>query len=483
MKRFKYSLLLIGFFLALSPLNVFAASETMDFFVDQYYSASEKSTTSAILVKDINNAYFYVDRIYWESIGQEEKNTISSIIEKLSTNYRYEIYPTLTNAFGTEWMTGTENKLTVLFYPMKGDALGYIRTVDGYEKTINPTSNQREMVYLNSNKLKGSLLKESLAHEFMHLITLNQKERMYGTSEEIWLNEARSEYAISLLGYNSEDKETYLDKRVSDFVNNPSDSLTEWRNSSYDYGIALLFIHYLAEQYGREILSDSLHSEKTGIASIDEALLKNKKNTTFSQIFTDFSVAMYINDCSVSTKYCFKDDKLKNIRVLPYSNFLPYSGNSNLSINQTIKNWSSQWQKFSGGGDNLKFEVSAPFKNYLKATYVVKKSSGSYSVGTITFNDLNQGSVSIPNTTKDISSVVLILSLENTSLNEDGSLPFVYNVVASTSSSTTNSTTQTDNIQMPFTLDKPLSQMNREELLTVLLRLIIYLISQGKAVF
>jgi len=30
----------------------------------------------------------------------------------------------------------------------------------------------------------------------------NQKERKYGKSEEVWLNEARAEYLITYLGYN-----------------------------------------------------------------------------------------------------------------------------------------------------------------------------------------------------------------------------------------------------------------------------------------
>ena len=483
MKKFCIGLALIAFFLTLNPLSAFADSTTY-FSVDQYYSLSEKTSVPAVLVKDINNAYFYIEKGFWESKNQQEKNEIEATIEKLSVNYRYEIYPILTNAFGTEWIIGTDKKLTVLFYSMKKDALGYTRTVDGYEKTINPLSNQREMVYLNSDKITGPLLKESLAHEFMHLITLNQKERMYGTAEETWLNEARSEYAITLLGYNAEDKETYLDKRISDFANNSSDSLTEWRDSNYDYGIVSLFAHYLVEQYGREILVDSLRSEKKGVESINEALLKDKKNETFSQIFSDFSIAIYLNDCSVSAKYCFKNDKLKNVRVLPYSNFLPFSGNSKLSINQTIKNWSSQWQKFSGGGDSLDIEVSAPFRSFFKAAYIIKKTSGEYSTGNVSFNDVNEGSFNVSNANKDVSSVVLILSLENTELDEGGGLPFAYSVMASTDNLSAGTGNQNSNeVKLPFKIDKPISQMNREELLMVLLRVIIYLLSQGKTVF
>ena len=37
-------------------------------------------------------------------------------------------------------------------------------------------------------------------------------------------------------------------------------------------------------------------------------------------------------------------------------------------------------------------------------------------------------------------------------------------------------------IELPFEIDKPLNQMNKEELLMVIIRLIIYLLMQGKLV-
>jgi len=40
----------------------------------------------------------------------------------------------------------------------------------------------------------------------------------------------------------------------------------------------------------------------------------------------------------------------------------------------------------------------------------------------------------------------------------------------------------TSNIKLPFPISKPLDQMSREELLTVLLRLLIYILLQGKPI-
>lgn len=479
MKSFK-KILLVLFFVVFVPLSASAekVGDATGFFVDQYYSKNGEQSVSSVLVKDINNVSFYVEKIYWDSKGQQEKADIESILEKLSINYRYEIYPTLTNAFGPEG----DNKLSVLFYPMKEDAMGYTRNIDGYEKTVNPFSNQREMVYLNTDRIKGGFLKEGLAHEFMHLITFNQKEKKYGVTEDTWLNESRSEYAITLLGYNNEDKETYLDKRTSDFINNSSDSLTEWRNSNYDYGITSLFVHYLVEQYGSEILIDSLRSEKTGIESINEALLKNKRNTTFSQIFSDFSIAIYVNDCSVSSKYCFKNEKLSKVRVLPYSNYLPFSGESKLIISQTVKNWSSQWQKFSGGGDNISFDVSPYIDDFFSISYVIKKTDGQHIVKTVDLSTIKGRTINIDNSKKEISSIVFIVSLEDGEVADDQTVSFSYKISASTLTPTGETSTN-NTIKLPFTIDKPLNQMNREELLMVVLKLIIYLVAQGKAIF
>jgi len=60
-----------------------------------------------------------------------------------------------------------------------------------------------------------------LAHELTHLITFNQKERLNNIQEEIWLNEARAEYAPTLCGYNDEYEGSYLKSRVDDFLKNP----------------------------------------------------------------------------------------------------------------------------------------------------------------------------------------------------------------------------------------------------------------------
>jgi hypothetical protein len=276
------------------------------FYIEQGFSPNNKSQVSATLIKSPDRLYFYVESDWWNSKTEKEKETINAAMESLGAEFNTNIYSKLTGTFGTEATPGVDKdrRITVLFYQAKDNVKGYVRNVDEYEKTVNPLSNQREMVYINASLLTGQFLKETLAHEFTHLITVNQKELRTGTSEDVWLNESRAEYAVTLLGYNDLEN-SYLKSRLNSFLEKPYDSLTEWGNTSYDYGVINSFIHYLVDQYGLVILTDSLKSDKKGIESIEEALLKNGHKETFSDIFSDWTIATYINDCSIGANTLF----------------------------------------------------------------------------------------------------------------------------------------------------------------------------------
>jgi hypothetical protein len=104
---------------------------------------------------------------------------------------------------------------------------------------------------------------------------------------------------------------------VKDFLNFPSDSLTDWQETRYDYASVSLFTNYLVEHYGISVLADSLKSKSVGIASIDEALLRENSKENFSQIFTNWTIATMVNDCSYDAKYCYLNKNLENLRINP----------------------------------------------------------------------------------------------------------------------------------------------------------------------
>jgi hypothetical protein len=451
-------------------------NQKVNFNIESDYALSGEIKSSATLRYISNKAYFYFDDNWWNDLSAQELTDISQELINLGNEFDSNIYPKSTVFYGSEWSPGIDKdtRITVLFHPMKENAKGYFRNIDEYEKIVVPASNQREMVYLNADNLSNAFINEFLAHEFAHLIVFNQKDRIYNVEEEIWLSEARAEYLITYLGYNQKEN-SYLKQRIKDFLEKPVDSLSQWDNEIYDYGIINVFANYLAEKYGKEIFSESIKTNKVGVSSIDYALTSLGKTKTFAQIFTDFSVAVYLNDCSLSEIYCFKDKNLSSLQIIPFNNFLPLSGESSLSIGQTLSAWSAHWQKFSGARSDLKIEFDGKKQASLKVFYIIKDFSGNYELKELTLDSSKKGTIIVSGMGKEKSSIVVIpISLSSTASS-------FYSITANTYVPQDNND-QIQDAEFPFEVNKPLSQMNREELLSVLLRLIIYLILQGKLV-
>ncbi|MDD5753091.1 MAG: hypothetical protein PHI45_03365 [Candidatus Pacebacteria bacterium] len=476
MKKPLYFLIFLFCLFPLTGVYADNLNQRVDFNVESSYSLNEEIKVSASLKKISSKLYFYFDDTWWNSLDNEEIKEIETILTNLGNEFDSIIYPKATSLFGSEWIPGVDkdSKITILFYPMRENAKGYFRNIDEYEKIVAPQSNQREMLYLSTENLKSDFLNEFLAHEFAHLIQFNQKERVYDVDDDTWLNEARAEYLITYLGYNKKE-DSYLDKRIDSFLERPTDSLSQWDSDFYDYGVINIFTHYLVEKYGIEVLTESLKTNKIGIESLDYALNKLGKNKTTKDIFVDWSVAVYLNDCSLDEKYCFKDSNLSNLQLIPFNNFLPLSGESSLSVSQTLSPWSSHWQKFSGARSDLKIEFDGKGQNNLKVFYIIKDFSGKYELKELTLDSSKKGTVIITGMGKEKSSIIIIPIYLNSS---QGAF---YSITANTYVSQVNNDQTSDTI-LPFEIDKSLTQMNREELLSVLLRLIIYLILQGKLV-
>ena len=351
---------------------------------------------------------------------------------------------------------------------------GYFNSADEYSKFEIPNSNEKEMIYLNAFLINDILAKSYLAHEFTHLITFNQKNKIQGLQEEIWLNEARAEFAPSLCGYDNDYENSYLKTKVEIFLRNPSDSITEWRNLSADYGALSLFTQYLTEKYGKEILIDSLKSDKIGIQSINYALAKNNYEQDFSQIFTDWTITILVNDCELSLKqeileedeeeiiistekYCYKNKNLKDLRINPMINFLPIKGNSNLGVNQNTKNWSGNWFKFIGGKGALKIEFIGNPEELFEIPYVVKNSTGDLSLDFFVLNEFQRGEILISNFGGENVSAVIIPTIQTKKsgfLNPEPSFSFFW-----------SASTVAEEESISKFLEKPIAEMSGQELL------------------
>ncbi len=473
-------LLIIPLFLLVAyPVVAFGyeVGDTDTFFVDGSYSSNESDSVAGEVILTSQRTVLYIESSFWNEKSEEEKEEIKEMLGDVVGEFDRKIYPDVTYAFGTEQYLGVDgsSKITLFFHQTKSGVNGYTRNVDAYEKAVAPTSNERKMIYMSTD---FGWTKETLAHELVHLITLNKKDLRYGTKEDTWLNEARAEYAVTMLGYNDGD-DSYLDSRIDSFIERPHTSLTNWDNSNYNYGVVNAFVHYLVDHYGVRVLSNSLDSKKVGVESIEEVLKNSGYKEDFADIFTNWAIASYVNDCKIDSKYCFKNKKLAKVLIIPFANFLPFSGENTLYTGQTLSNYSAHWQRYAGGKGDLTIKFVNPSSKKMIVPYVIKKTSGENIVQFINLNTNQEGEFTVSGIGSTVGYVTVIPVLADNTIDNQS---YFYSLTAKTFSKEVEENTNNDDIELPFEIDKPLNQMNREELLMVLLKLIIHLLMQGKAI-
>ncbi|MFC1700649.1 IPT/TIG domain-containing protein [Patescibacteria group bacterium] len=414
-------ILLISGIICFGAQRVYAASmgEEVVFNVDSLYDSIEREELTATLHVVGSHVYFYIDNAYWRNLSSVERTVFIMNLENLSDEFDRVIYPKERAVFGSEWSPGIDGdkKITVLISQLIDDAAGYFNTYDEYPKDQIPSSNEREMIYLNAIVVENEMAGAFLAHEFQHLITFYQKTKLYNLEEDVWLNEARSEYSATVCGYNNNYINSYLADRVDLFLDSPSDSLTEWKNSSSDYGVVSLFFHYLVNHYGKDIITKMVLNNKIGIESINQALLDLGYTDTFSDIFANWSISNYINDCDINSddKYCYKDKDLTYDRLhVDYSS--SYSGFPNLIVSRSsaVKDWSPRWYRFrqvevvSTDKDTLKLEFRGIGQEAdFRVSYIITDEDNQTTVQFMSLNN-QKGAVYIPNFTSLNKSVVIV---------------------------------------------------------------------------
>lgn len=384
-----------------------------NFFISADYDALGRKEIGAVLVKTSVKAYWYVEKEWWDGMGVLQQERIKKKVDDLSLEFEENIYPVLADRLGSEWNPGIDSdpRLTVLFHQMKKDVSGYWRSDDEYYRLQGVLSNEREMVYLNADKLQDPLMKSYLAHEFTHLIVFNQKERRFGVEEEVWVQELIAELAPSLLGYDDAFRGSVLEQRMKKFLSRPTDSLTEWENELSDYASVNLFGQYLRDHYGLKVISDILQVKETGIAGLNAALARNKFPQDFAAVFTDWTIALALGNCSIEPKYCYKNPNLQDLRVVPSTYFLPLSGESTISITFRTEDWTGNWYKFLGGHDMFHLEFRVPKGIRARIPYLRESSDRILSIGELVIRD-GVGLMEIPEFGKNVSSIVLIPTVQ-----------------------------------------------------------------------
>ena len=223
------------------------------------------------------HAYWYVE---------DGLEVSMSGIERSASRFEEDIYPAVTQVFGSEWSPGIDNdpRLNILNARLRGVA-GYFSSTDEYPVSVRPRSNQREIIYINALNVPpgGANYDQVLAHELQHAIHWNAD-----ASEDTWVNEGLAELSTSIALNSSISIRQFLRGAPVSLVNWPTSSLGGIAN----YGVASLFMHFFTEHFGgRDDLRALLAQPEDSIAGIDAYLEELGYEENFEDVFRAWAAA------------------------------------------------------------------------------------------------------------------------------------------------------------------------------------------------
>jgi immune inhibitor A len=226
---------------------------------------------------------------------QDGVSVAQEALEQSGQTFEERLYPTVRRYFGSEWSPGIDNdvRVAVLNAQFSG-ASGYFSSSDQYPPTVVPTSNGREMVYINvdSTQPGTSSYDATLAHELQHMV-----HWFADPNEDSWVSEGLSELAEHLCGYSK-------DSRIRVFAANPDIQLTDWTDSGEvapHYAASFLFMAYFAERFGPDWTRDLVANKQNGSAGFDSVLQAHGTTLSFADVFADWVVANYLDGESTDT--------------------------------------------------------------------------------------------------------------------------------------------------------------------------------------
>ncbi len=274
------------------PETEYMSFSAYDFVHDRSYSVS------ASKVAEGNNCYIYL---------QKGQSVTQAAIDAVKTEFDTNIYPKVTAAFGSEPNPGVDGDskvyvlmLTILdgFSPSSHSYVaGYFDPENEYAASIYPSSNEKEMFYMNINPAVGidpggADFNDTLAHEFQHMIHWEQKTHLKKLNDATWLDEAMSTIAGTYCGYGPSWYSVWI------YELDPSNSLTLWASTAEDYGVAYMWAQYFKDHYtgSGNIFKMIMDQNSTGITSVNAALTAAGYGKNFTETFRDLSIAVYSGD-------------------------------------------------------------------------------------------------------------------------------------------------------------------------------------------
>lgn len=262
----------------------------------------------------------YMDSLaeYWVETGVTlDREDMIAAAQRLRERY----YPLLVRNIGREWQPGVdgETRFTVLHTLGAPDTyeLGYFSDENQYPRALFPTSNEREMIYLNMAQLEpGPLYDGTLVHEVQHLIQWN-----LDANEDKWFNEGLSQLTETMAELATVDPRPYLEQtqiRLDGWSEDPPDIYAHYAGS-------YLYLLYFWEQLGDAAITELARHPANGLAAVRVVLAGHEPARSLERFTGDWATALYVDGRSDDARFNINTFELpqpffaNRIRQLPYS--------------------------------------------------------------------------------------------------------------------------------------------------------------------
>lgn len=223
---------------------------------------------------------------------QEGLEVDEGTLAEAATVLESQILPTNRAFFGQEWRPGIDGdpRLNILHLENIGqNVVGYFSLADEFVTTINPYSNQREMIYVSMAFAPPSSEEyyQVIAHELQHMIHWHTD-----ANEATWLDEGLSVLAARLNGYDGGG----FDRA---FAARPDVQLNEFDYESADtgahYGASFLFASYFLDRFGEDATRTLVRHPQNGTMGIEAVLSEMGQPQPFHRLFADWAAATFLD--------------------------------------------------------------------------------------------------------------------------------------------------------------------------------------------
>ncbi len=274
----------------------------------------------------------------WVENGE---NVSDSDIQTGAQAFENRTYPTDRKYFGSEPNPGVDGDphVYILNTHFTTAIAGYYSPADEYPDFVNRFSNQHEIFYMNLlDSRPGTQAYEAvLAHEFAHMIHWNENKR-----EGSWITEGFGDLAEKLNGFPQSTRE---------FAAEPDLQLNAWGQEAQavpHYEASYLFLSYLLNRFGDNFIRDMIASGTHDILTVQKALDEQAPGLKFDDVFADWTIANYINDRDLGSRYSYLDTPLQLRRPLEYSKY---------PVNNTdeVHQYGTDYIQFDPAGSDVTF--------------------------------------------------------------------------------------------------------------------------------